>query len=66
MKNKQIADKTTDTLQRDYDLIHRWFKTTTEPYDKLDWDGTTLHVLLRDKVVEQYTYSDLKRFIPTL
>jgi hypothetical protein len=26
-------------LQAQYDAIHSYFKTTTEPYDEIDWDG---------------------------
>jgi hypothetical protein len=50
-------------LQKQYDLIHSYFKTTTEPYDELDWDGDTLLVLLDNKVIEKYSYEDLKELI---
>ena len=27
-------------LQAQYEKIHSFFKTTTEPFDLLDWDGS--------------------------
>ncbi|MDA8003042.1 MAG: hypothetical protein MPL62_17305 [Alphaproteobacteria bacterium] len=51
-------------LQRQYDAIHRFFKTTTESYDDLDWNGDVLHVLLNDRVIERYTHADLAEIIP--
>lgn len=50
-------------LQKQYDLIYSFFKTTTEPYDELDWDGNELLVLLDNKVIEKYTYEELKEWI---
>jgi hypothetical protein len=50
-------------LQRQYDLINSYFKTTTEPFDELDWDGDTLLVLLDHKIIEKYSYEDLKDII---
>lgn len=51
-------------LQKQYDLIRSYFKTTTEPFDELDWDGEVLLVLLKGKVVEEYSYEELKAEIP--
>lgn len=31
-------------FQYQYDRIHSFFKTTTEPFDDLDWDGENLLV----------------------
>lgn len=53
-------------LQAQYEKIHSFFKTTTEPFDLLDWDGSFLNVWLKDKVIEKYTYDDLKKLIPEL
>lgn len=50
-------------IQEQYDLIRAYFKTTTEPFDELDWDGDTLLVLLDGKVIEKYTYNELKEII---
>lgn len=50
-------------LQRQYDLIWFYFRTTTEPYDELDWDGEVLLVLLNNKIIEKYSYEDLKEII---
>lgn len=50
-------------IQKQYDLIERYFRTTTEPYDELSWDGKTLLILLNDKVIEEYTLEDLKELI---
>ena len=54
------------SLQYNYDLIFSFFKTTTEPYDELEWDGNTLNVWLDDKKVEQYTLYELKELIYNL
>lgn len=53
-------------LQKQYDLIRSYFKTTTEPFDELDWDGEVLLVLLNDKIIEEYSYNKLKEEIPEL
>ncbi|NUM32650.1 MAG: hypothetical protein HUU47_10065 [Bacteroidetes bacterium] len=50
-------------LQEQYDKIYSYFKTTSEPFDKLDWDGSILKVLLNEKLVEEYSVADLKEFI---
>ncbi len=50
-------------IEKQDDLIRSFFKTTTEPYDELDWDGDILLVLLDGKVIEKYTYNELKEFI---
>lgn len=50
-------------LQKQDDLIYSFFKTTTEPYDELDWDGDTLLVLLDNKIIEKYSYEELKEWI---
>jgi len=44
-------------LQKQYDLIRSYFKTTTESFDELDWDGEVLLVLLNDKIIEEYSYN---------
>jgi len=50
-------------IQKQYDLIRSYFKTTTEPFDELDWDGNLLLVWLDDEVIERYTYEELKELI---
>lgn len=50
-------------LQDQYDMIRSYFKTTTEPYDDLDWDGESLIVLLNGEVIEEYSYEQLKEYI---
>ena len=50
-------------LQEQYDKIYSYFKTTTEPFDEIDWNGKSLTVILRSKVVEVYLLDDLKRII---
>ena len=42
-------------LQEEYDKIYSFFKTTTEPFDELEWNGKELSVLLNDEVVEIYS-----------
>jgi len=50
-------------LQRQYDLIYNYFKTTMPAFDSLEWDGKNLEVWLDDEKIETYTYADLKEFI---
>ena len=49
--------------EKQYNLIHEFFKTTTEYYDDLQWDGLTLEVWWNDLVIERYNYSDLCEII---
>ena len=52
-----------NTMQHLYHLIYSFFKTTTEPFDKLDWDGSTLKVIWNENIIEEYSFSDLKALI---
>jgi len=49
-------------LQEEYDKIYSFFRTTTEPFDELDWDGWILKVFLNNNLIETYIKSDLKEF----
>ena len=49
------------TLQFQGDKIYSYFKTTTEPFDFLEWDGNILNVWNKDKIIEVYTYKDLRK-----
>jgi len=49
-------------LQKEYDRIYSFFKTTNEPFDKLDWDGETLDVILNNQTNERYTKEDIKEW----
>lgn len=53
-------------LQREYDLIYSFFRTTTEPYDDLEWDGEVLNVWYKDEVIEKYSFRELKAHIKEL
>ena len=50
-------------LQSQYDKIYSYFKTTTEPFDFLEWDGKVLQVWNNWVVIERYTLKDLKGLI---
>ena len=50
-------------MQIQYDKIYSYFKTTTEPYDYLEWDGVTLKVWNKNRIVETYKYKDLRNLI---
>jgi hypothetical protein len=50
-------------LQFQYDKIYSYFRTTTEPFDLLDWDGHILEVWHKNIVVEKYKYKELKKLI---
>ncbi len=52
-----------DNLNREYNLIERYFHLTTEPYDDFYWDGETLLVFFNNKIIERYTKKDLKEII---
>lgn len=54
------------SLQTQYDKIYSYFKTTTEPFDELEWDGNVLSVWSDGLAVEVYRYRDLKALISTL
>ncbi len=51
-------------LQTQYDKIYTYFKSTSEPFDDLQWEGNILMVYHEDEVIEEYTYSDLLEIIP--
>ena len=48
-------------LQSQYDKIYSYFKTTTEPFDYLKYDGEDLQVWNGDVVVERYSKKDVKK-----
>ncbi|MDR3285959.1 MAG: hypothetical protein LBT27_00775 [Prevotellaceae bacterium] len=51
-------------IQSQYDKIYIWFKTSTEFFDNIEWDGKTCSVILNNTVVEEYILPDLKEMIP--
>jgi len=53
-------------LQIQFDMIYSYLKTTTEPFDFVEWDGKILDIWFNDIKYESYTYSDLKQFIKDL
>ena len=53
-------------LQTQYDKIYSFFRTTTEEFDLLEWDGNILHVWHGDCIVETYKYKDLQNIIISL
>lgn len=55
-----------NTLQHQYDLIYSFFKTTTESFDELYWNGLTLQVIQNNITIEEYSFLDLKDIIPQL
>ena len=57
---------TAKNLQKQYDLIYHYFKSTTEPFDTLNWDGTKVILILNDKIIEKYSKRGLKQLIPNL
>jgi hypothetical protein len=52
-----------NVMQYQYDLIYSFFKTTTEPFDELEWNGKLLFVIFDGKVIEKYSYADLRKII---
>ncbi len=51
-------------LQRQYELIRAYFRTTCEHFDSLDWNGNELEITLNDVTIEKYTFKDLCGLIP--
>jgi len=49
--------------QEQYDKIYSFFKSTTEPFDELDWDGNSLLVFLNGNKIEEYSLKDLRELI---
>jgi len=47
-------------LQNQYDKIYSYFRTTTEPFDYLEWDGRVLKVWHFGKLIEEYKFEDVK------
>jgi hypothetical protein len=48
------------TLQIQYEKIYSYFKTTTEPFDSLEWNGKILEVWNENKIIEKYSLKDLR------
>lgn len=42
------------------DSIARFLHFTTEPFDNWEWDGSELLIILNNRVIERYTFADLK------
>ena len=53
--------KVNNILQTQYDKIYSYFKTTTEPFDFLEWDGKILQVWNEGFVTEKYSLKDLQK-----
>lgn len=54
------------SLQIQYDKIYSYFRTTTESFDLLEWDGEILNVWINEIILEKYNYEDLKVLILSL
>lgn len=50
-------------LQSQDDKIYSYFRTTTEPFDYLEYEGDGLQVWNGDVVVEKYSLKTLKELI---
>ncbi len=50
-------------IQTQYDRIYEYFKTTTEPFDNLEWDGYELLVIMDCKVIERYDINLLRKLL---
>jgi len=46
-------------FQSQYDKIYSYFKTTTESFYFLEWDGKVLQVWNNNMVIEVYSLKDL-------
>ena len=50
-------------MQKQLDLISRFLHFTTEPFDDWYWDGIELLIVLKRKIIERYSFEDLKSII---
>ncbi len=50
-------------IQNEYNKIYEYFKTTTEPFDFLHWNGSDLEVWYNGNVIETYTLQDIKNML---
>ena len=58
-KNYCLFNMNYKKLQLQYDKIYSYFKSTTEPFDFLEWDGKSLKVWLNNEVIEKYSIQNL-------
>ena len=47
-------------FQSQYDKTYSYFRTTTELFDFLEWNGKILNVWNNDKIIEIYRHKDLE------
>jgi hypothetical protein len=47
------------SLQSQYDKIYSYFKSTSESFDSIEFDGTCILIILNNIVIEKYFYKDL-------
>jgi len=50
-------------IQSQYDKIYSYFKSTTEPFDSLEWDGKNLVVWHKSEIIEQYSSKKLAKLV---
>jgi len=50
-------------IQAQYDVICSYFRTTTELYDEIEWDGKVCSIVLSNETIESYTKSDLQEIM---
>ncbi|GMO48203.1 MAG: hypothetical protein Ta2B_30170 [Termitinemataceae bacterium] len=50
-------------IQKQYDSIYSFFKTTTEYFDEIQWDGIECLIIFKNKVIEKYSFKDLDNLI---
>jgi hypothetical protein len=60
---KRVGGEDITEQQGFLDAVQRWLKTTTEPYDSWEWDGTELHIILNGKTVETYDKETVVRMV---
>lgn len=53
-------------FQNEYDRIYSYFKTTTEPFNFLEWDGKILKVWNENEIVEKYFLKNLRKIVLNL
>lgn len=58
---------TEKVLQKQYNNVYSFFKNTSESFDFIEWDGKEAILFFNDKIIEKYSFEDLKEMgVPLL
>ena len=66
LESGQLTEISTEQLQSESDKVYAWLKTTSEPFDNWEYDGSKLTVFNGTDKPEVYTRDFLAKQIPDL